>query len=124
MAVKSKRKVHRCLGFEFTEEEWERMRQAERDSILFMNKFGKGRPARVNGEYYTPGQNPADGQWLPTRMAALYVGCSIYDLHDFHKEGLVERRLLSKQGSRNYYEFKVSSLDGLTEIIKNNRHKR
>lgn len=114
--VKRKPKKSVAFGFIFTPEDERRERAAIRSSILFFQKYGQGRPPRMNGEYYTPGTNPDDvkeeeSKWLPLDTAALYCGCNEKIISLAGQNGFIERRLYKKNGHNNYYEYKVSDLD-------------
>lgn len=111
-----KPKIKNVLGFLITPEDEMRERAAIRSSILFFQKYGKGREPRLNGEYYTPGTNPDevvkdDGKWLPLDTAALYCGCKEEVINLAGQNGIIERRVYRHNANRNYYEYKVDDLD-------------
>lgn len=109
------------FGFAFTQDDEERMAKAMRGADNFMEKYGKGQQPRLHGEYYAP--NPASPnalypseRWLTEQSAALYCGCSVAELAQAAKEGIVERRIYRrvhfyKRSDQLYYEYKVESLD-------------
>lgn len=109
-----------CLGFWLTPEDEMRERAAKRDTILFMQKYGKGRQPRMHGEFYTPGTNetPQDSsEWLPLETAALYCGCKADIIEKAGQNEEIARRVYKKNKSRNYYEYLVTDLDA---FIKRN----
>lgn len=112
----AKPRVKNVLGFRITPEDEMRERAAIRSSILFFQKYGKGREPRLNGEYYTPGTNPDEivkdeGKWLPLDTAALYCGCKEEVINAAGQNGIIERRVYRRKANRNYYEYKVDDLD-------------
>lgn len=109
-------RVKNVLGFLITPEDEMRERAAIRSSILFFQKYGKGREPRMNGEYFTPGTNPDeivkdDSKWLPLDSAALYCGCKEEVINAAGQNGIIERRVYRRNANRNYYEYKVDDLD-------------
>lgn len=111
------------LGFFITPEEEMHERAAIRSAILFMQKYGKGREPRMNGEYYTPGDNPEEqkaikeSEWLPLETAARYCGCNESVIEKAAQNEDITRRIYKKSKSRNYYEYLVSDLDNF--IVRN-----
>lgn len=115
-AVKAdKPKGRWCLGFWLTPEDEMRERAAKRSAILFMQKYGKGRQPRMDGEYYSPGENPnkpSDStEWLPLDTAAMYCGCNASLIEKAGQNEEIARRIYKKNKSRNYYEYLISDLD-------------
>lgn len=109
-------KVKNVLGFLITTEDEMRERAVIRSSILFVQKYGKGREPRLHGEYFTPGANPDEaikdeGKWLPLDTAALYCGCKEEVINIAGQNGIIERRVYRRNANRNYYEYKVDDLD-------------
>ena len=109
-------KVKNVLGFLITTEDEMRERAVIRSSILFVQKYGKGREPRLHGEYFTPGTNPDEaikdeGKWLPLDTAALYCGCKEEVINTAGQNGIIERRVYRRNANRNYYEYKVDDLD-------------
>lgn len=105
-----------CLGFWISEEDERREREAIRSSILFMAKFGAGRPPRMNGEYFTPGCNPAESkldnrQFLPLTSAAHYCGCPKNIIEEAARKGIIERRAYKHSDTRTFYEYLIDDLD-------------
>lgn len=118
----SKPRTKKVLGFLITPEDEMRERAAIRASILYFQKYGKGREPRLNGEYYTPGTNPADalkddGKWLPLDSAALYCGCKEEVINVAGQNGVIARRVYRRNANRNYYEYKIDDLD---QFIRDN----
>lgn len=113
----SKPRIRTLLGgFIITPEDELMERAAIRSSILFFQKYGKGREPRLNGEYYTPGTNPDeinkdDSKWMPLETAALYCGCKKEIINLAGQTGMIERREYKRIGHHNYYEYKVDDLD-------------
>lgn len=114
-----KKKRYTLLGFEFPVSEIPRFRQACEDADQFMREFGKGAPARMNGEYYTPGTSPEDidkkRKWLPEDAAMLYTGLDKDSLLKAVRKGIVERRLYRQEGRRRFFEYLISDLDRMLE---------
>lgn len=104
-----------CLGFWLSKEDDIRERVARRSAILFMQKYGKGRQPRMNGEYYSPGENPNKpsdcAEWLPLDTAAMYCGCKATLIEKAGQNEEIRRRVYKRNKSRNYYEYLISDLD-------------
>lgn len=116
IARPTKKKVKNVLGFLITPEDEMREKAAIRSSILFFQKYGKGREPRLHGEYYTPGTNPDEAtkdedKWLPLDTAALYCGCTEEVINFAGQNGIIERRVYRRNANRNFYEYKVDDLD-------------
>lgn len=122
-AITSTATKRRTKGYKFklfnlklTENDIKRERACIRESIKFMEKYGKGNQPRMHGEYYIPGTSPSDmdkdkGEWLSEGSAAMYCGCLVDVLNKAANQELVERRVHLKGKRKNYYEYKISSLD-------------
>ena len=119
--ISDEERVRRAFGFDFTDKDRANMRAAVRESIRFMEKYGKGVNPRMHGEYYSPGTSPdaeeAKKQWIHQEQATLYCGCSLDILNKAAQQEEIQRRLYKRSGSRNFYEFLVNDLDKF--IVKN-----
>lgn len=124
IVVKRKPRKSVAFGFVYTQEDERRERAAIRSSILFFQKYGQGRPPRMNGEYYTPGTNPDEikkdeSKWLPLDSAALYCGCKEEIIILAAQNGLIERRVYrsaTNSSHHTYYEYKVDDLDQFIRV--------
>lgn len=114
--LNKKNKIEKVLGFVITPEDKKRKRKAIRSSILFFQSYGKGAKPRMNGEYFSPGTNPAkklivEDSWLPLNTAALYCGCKEDVINAAGQNGTIERRVYRRNANRYYYEYKVTDLN-------------
>lgn len=100
------------LGFKFTKAEESRMRQAVRESLVFMQTFGKGTRPRTRGTYYAPGASPIDdARWLGEEMARRYVGCSTLVFSNaIRRSEIVRRKVVTRRGA-TVWVYHLGSLD-------------
>lgn len=115
-AKPAKPKTKKVLGFIISPEDEIQGMSAIRSSILFFQKYGRGKKPRLHGQYYTPGTNPDElvkdeSKWLPLDTAALYCGCKEEAINAAGQNGIIERRVYKRSANRNYYEYKVVDLD-------------
>lgn len=101
------------LGFEFSEEDMKQAEMAERSAEAYMERLcAEGRPARLQGEFYTPGTSPEAyrGAWLPLDDAALFSKMTTRMILSLVKKGQIRRREYLRKGKRVYYEYSVDDL--------------
>lgn len=112
--MEQKRRRMRCFNIEFTAEDEEYQRKVVAECHEYMKKLqAMGRPARMNGEYYTPGTAPKPPEWLPADEAVRYSGLSRRELVPLVASGKVRRRAYLKRGKRTYWEYCIQDLDNL-----------
>lgn len=114
-SIKRKPTQKISLGFKFSEEDELNMIHAIRQSILFMNDYGKGEHPIVNGGYFRPAQKPdkRSGRWLTIDAASWYSGIDKNVIIGKAKDGSITRRVYKVINGRTYYEYSVEDLDKL-----------
>lgn len=101
------------LGFEFSEEDMKEAEMAERSAELYMEQLcSEGRPARLNGEFFTPGTCPSAkcDVWLPIEEAARIAKTSTQKILIHARMGDIRRREYMRKGKRVYYEYSLDDI--------------
>lgn len=105
----------RSFGFDFSDAEERMYRRAINEANEFMHKSYSGIPARIHGEYFTPGENPSEKEalrvWVSKETALLYTHMKSRSFTVFCDDYNIKKRVYKRVGSKAYYEYDLDSIN-------------